>query len=852
MKTVDFHTLTLEESFRELQTAPEGLSTGEALRRRELFGPNELREKQRKGPWSLLWQQFKDFMVLVLLAAALVSALVGDLGDTIVIAVIVVLNAAIGFMQAYRTEKALVALKKMSKVMGTVLRNGQWAILEAGELVPGDILLLEAGNAVPADLRLFEVHGMKIDESALTGESAAVEKQTAPLTGGAKSLGDRSNMAYKGTLVTNGRAKAVVTATGMQTELGRIAELLQGESADTPLKKRMTAFGKRLTYLILLICGIIFLVGFLRGENPMQMLLTAVSLAVAAIPEALPALITVGLAVGAKRMAQNRALIRQLPAVETLGSVSYICTDKTGTLTLNQMQVTRQFFRPDPHWGLDHLPLHLAMALNHDAKRLGEQFRGEPTEAALARAVHEELGEKTYRHLESCFPRVSELPFDSGRKCMTTLHQFGDRILVLSKGAPESISRILERGQEPAKLDQMAAEWAKDGLRVLAFGYRLLDALPTQFDTAALERDLRWAGLVGLIDPPRAQVRQAIEECREAGIRPVMITGDHPATAVAIAREIGILGAGDQVLSGDQLDQLGAAAFAAQVENTSVYARVSPEQKLRIVQALQSRGHFVAMTGDGVNDAPSLKAANIGVAMGINGTDVSKEAAEMVLLDDDFATIVKAVREGRRIYDNIRKFIRYVMTCNSAEIWIILLAPLIGLPLPLLPIHILWINLVTDGLPGLALANEKAELDVMRRPPRPAGENLFAGGLGFHILWVGLLMAGLTLGVQAWALSRQLAHWQTMVFTVLSFLQMAHAMAVRSERTFLFRQGLLSNLPLFLSVLLTLVLQAMVIYVPFLNDVFRTDPLSLRELLLCTLAAAVLFHAVELEKWIRR
>jgi Ca2+-transporting ATPase len=781
-----------------------------------------------------------------------VSAALGDVVDAFVIAAIVLLNAVIGFVQTYRAEKALDALKKMGTAKATVFRDGASTVLDASELVPGDVVQLEAGNAVPADMRLFDAHALKVDESALTGESVPVDKRTEALADSDSPLGDRLNMAYKGTLVANGRARAVVVATGTRTELGKIADLLGTETTDTPLKKRMAAFGRKLTYLILLVSAIVFLAGWLRGEEPVQMLLTAIGLSVAAIPESLPALLTVGLAMGAARMASQKALVRHLPAVETLGSVSFICTDKTGTLTLNEMRAARLHVHRSPYWDLDHLPLHLAMALNHDVELDKGSFRGEPTEAAIVKGVLAEIGEDTYRHLVDCFPRLSELPFDADRRCMTTVHQFGDRILLLGKGAPEAIAALLESGEEAAELDRTARQWAAEGLRVLAFGYRLLDALPGHMVSDELEKEFRWAGLVGLMDPPREKVGPAIGQCRTAGIRPVMITGDHPATACAIAADIGILTGSEQVLSGAQLDRLDKAAFAAQVENTAVYARVSPEQKLRIVRALQAKGHFVAMTGDGVNDAPSLKAADIGVAMGINGTDVSKEAAEMVLLDDDFATIVKAVEEGRRIYDNIRKFVRYILTCNSAEVWIILLAPLVGMPMPLLPIQILWINLVTDGLPGIALANETPEKDLMRRPPRPPRESLFSQGLGFHILWVGLLMAGLTLGIQAWALGTGREHWQTMVFTSLSFLQMAHALAVRSERSFVFQVGFFSNPFLLASVSATLLLQLAVVYVPFLNPLFNTSPLSLIELSVCVAVAAILFHAVECEKWVKR
>jgi Ca2+-transporting ATPase len=461
------------------------------------------------------------------------------------------------------------------------------------------------------------------------------------------------------------------------------------------------------------------------------------------------------------------------------------------------------------------------------------------------------LTPEKYESLSKQYQRVAELPFDSDRKCMTTVHPFGSQKLVITKGATESILQILEKNEDKRAIEKQSVQWASRGLRVLAFAYKIIDELPSALSSLTLENNMQFAGVVGMIDPPREAAKKAISECKKAGIKPVMITGDHPATAKAIAEEIGILENNDFVLTGGELQALSDKAFGAQVEQTSVYARVSPTQKLRIVKALQERGHFVAMTGDGVNDAPSLKAANIGIAMGINGTDVSKEAAHMILLDDNFATIVKAVKEGRRIYDNIRKFVKYIMTCNSAEIWTIFLAPLLGLPIPLLPVHILWINLVTDGLPGLALASEKAERDVMHRLPRPASESLFADGINYHIVWVGLLMAGLTLGTQWWAIYNQNAHWQTMVFTVLSLSQLGHALAIRSAKTFLFQQGIFSNIPLIGAITLTVFLQLGVIYIPFMNHIFKTQPLALNELLICIGVSAVLFHAVEFEKWVK-
>jgi Ca2+-transporting ATPase len=861
----DWYRCGSEQVYRRLGARRSGLSAGEVTQRQAQYGRNELQEAPPRTLAAILVAQFADLMILILLGAAVVSGVIGDVTDTIVIAAIVVLNAAIGCAQEYRAERALAALKAMAAPSATVVRAGRASTVPAAELVPGDVVLLEAGRIVPADLRLVEVAGLRINESALTGESSPIDKTAEVMSVADVAVADRRNIAHKGSVVTYGRAVGLVVATGMRTEFGRIARLIgAAQPLQTPLQRRLAAFGRRLALIILLICALVFGTGLLRGEPALRMLLVALSLAVAAIPEALPAVVSIALALGARKMAAGQALIRRLPAVETLGSVTVICSDKTGTLTGNQMRV-EQFYcdgrRAATPGDSDPWPLLLqAMAISHDASRDGSGAAlGDPTEIALLLAA-EQAGVDA-RAAMTAAPRIAELPFDAGRKCMTTLHRLADGdVLSITKGAAEVIIELCEqerRGGASRPCDRrpprcVADAMAADGLRVLGFAVRRWAALPERIAPHIVEHDLEFVGLVGLIDPPRPEARAAIMTCTSAGIVPIMITGDHPLTARAVARRLGLPADDAAVLTGAQLAALPAEEFARRVRDVRVYARVAPEQKVAIVTALQAAGEIVAMTGDGVNDAPALKQADVGVAMGLQGTDVAKEAAALVLLDDNFASIVRAVRAGRRIYDNLRRFVRYVLTTNSAEIWIIFLAPFLGLPVPLLPVQILWINLVTDGLPGLALAAEPAELDIMQRPPRPPGESLFAGGLGMHAFLVGLLMAGLALGVQAWYWQGGIAAWQTTVFTALCFMQLAHVMAIRSEHTSLLRLGLSSNRPLFAVVVFTAALQLAVVYVPTLNALLKTVPLAPAELAVCVSCAALILLAVEAEKWVRR
>jgi len=866
-----WHQKNIDDTIRELTSNQAGLSDEEARERLKKYGQNVLKETKKKPHFIMFLDQFKEYMIIVLIGAAILSGLIGDLIDTIAIIVIVFLNAIIGFVQEYRAEKAMAALKSMAAPTATVLRSGKHADIPAVEIVPGDIVVLEAGRIVPADIRLLEVAQLKVDESALTGESIPVEKQTKAIQDEITSIGDRKNMTYKGTVVTYGRGTGIVIATGMDTELGAIATMLQAEEeVKTPLQKRLARFGKRLANAILVICAIIFIFGLLRGEPPLLMLLTAISLAVAAIPEALPAVVTISLAIGAKKMVRQNALIRKLPAVETLGSVTYICSDKTGTLTLNQMTVDEIYVDYKTVKGseipqflstTDHLSTFArALALSNDALEDKDgKIIGDPTEIALY-LVAKSSGFKKDLLIQD-YPRIAEIPFDSERKCMTTIHKNPDGGFVsFTKGAVEvvmgkSINMIkngnfteTDNADIISKSEQMSAE----GLRVLAFGFRRWDALPSDTNPEETETGMTFLGFAGLLDPPREEVTEAVKLCKSAGIRPVMITGDHPLTAKNIAKRLGILdNDSESIITGKQLAELSLEAFEENVENVKVYARVAPEQKLKIIKALQDKGQFVAMTGDGVNDAPALKRADIGVAMGITGTDVAKEACHMVLLDDNFATIVRAVKEGRRIFDNIRKFIRYTMTSNAGEIWTIFLAPFLGLPVPLLPIHILWINLVTDGLPGLALAAEPAEKNIMGRPPRHPQENIFTG-MWLQIIWIGLLMGGISIFSQAWAIKSGNANWQTIVFTVLCLSQMGNVLALRSEKESLFSQGLFSNKPLLGAFMLTLLLQMATVYVPFLNPIFKTNPLSFTELLFTLGLSSVVFVAAEFEKWIKR
>jgi Ca2+-transporting ATPase len=849
-----WHTCSVVDVATQVGSDPTaGLSRREAAHRLATQGPNELPEQAGRRLRDMVVEQFRDVMILLLLAAAVVSGIVGEPVDTIAILVIIVLNATIGVVQGYRAEQAIEALRAMATPQARVVRDGVATLVPSADVVVGDLLLLEAGGLVPADLRLTSAERLQVAEAALTGESVPVDKRTDPLADPDAPLGDRSCLAFRGTEVTTGRGAGLVVATGLDTQLGKVAGLLAGvEDVKTPLQKRLAHLSRRLALAVVIISAVVFASGLLRGEDPLEMLLTSVSLAVAAVPEALPAVVTISLALGASAMVRQNALVRRLPAVETLGSVTYICSDKTGTLTQNRMTVDSVWTPDGDVHGLVH-----AIAACNDAEVAGGDEHGDPTEVALVVHARESAigGAGT---LPPSPPRVAEIPFDAERRRMLTVHGVDDpdgaAFVAYAKGAPEALLPHCDldaHGREAT--ERRARDMAGSGLRVLAVAQRDLAQVPD--DLASVEQHMTLLGLVGLLDPPRPEAAAAVAECRTAGIVPVMITGDHPDTAHAIAARVGVAEQhhdGSDVLTGRDLTDLDDAALAQRVLDARVYARVDPAQKIRIVQALQARGQVAAMTGDGVNDAPALRQADIGVAMGRGGTDVARGASAMVLLDDNFATIVSAVREGRRIYDNIRRFVKYTLTSNAGEIWVMFLGPFLGFPLPLLPLQILWINLVTDGLPGLALAREPAEPTVMRRPPRPPDESVFAHGVTWHIGWVGLLIGAVSLGSLGWAYGTGADNWQTVVFTTLVLAQLGHSMAVRSETRPLLGRRFFANPALLGAVVLTIGLQMAVVYLPGLQHIFRTAPLTAAQLAVCFGSALLVPLAVECEKFLVR
>lgn len=893
-----------------LNTSQEtGLEQTEAARRIEQYGRNELEERGGKSPLRILWEQFSSTMVLILIAAAGLSAFLGKPLETTAISAIIVLFALLGFVQEYRAEQAMAALKQLAVPVVRVRRGGGLIELSARELVPGDVVLLEAGSSIPADLRIIESANLRVQEAALTGESEPVEKQTGALPNPDLPLGDRVNMAYMGTFATYGRGAGVVTATGMSTELGRIAELIQSvEQQETPLQKQLDKVGKQLAVLGVIIAAMLLVIGVIRGEPVSDMILTAVSVAVAVVPEGLPAVVTITLALGAQRMLRRRALIRKLPAVETLGAVTTICSDKTGTLTQNRMTVTvidvaghylelagtskppapalTAEVDPAEVWESQPPSVGLVLAggaLCNDASlqpdpQTGRYLPiGDPTEGALLVAARQAGLERGV--LEQWLPRMAELPFDSDRKRMTTVHRLPDDFSTLppvlrslrgmqgthiafTKGAVDGLLEIADciwLGEHAEPLDEhwrariatANEQLAMNGMRVLGIAFKRLDDLPA-LSEQALERGLTIIGLTGMIDPPRPEVKTAIEVCKQAGIRPIMITGDHPLTARYIAYDLGIT-ENNSVKTGVELGRMTPDELEAVIDEVSVYARVTPEDKLRIMEVLQRKNQVVAMTGDGVNDSPALKKADIGVAMGITGTDVSKEAAQMVLLDDNFATIVSAVEEGRAIFDNIRRFVKFSIAGNIGKVLVMLVAPLLGINVALLPLQLLWLNLLTDGVLGIGLGMEPADRLTMRRPPRGKQEAFLTASMKRQIAWSGALIGALALvvGYQYYrAEGADDRTWQTMIFTTLAFAQIGQALATRSTEQPLFALGLGTNPTLLLMVLLTFLLQLAAIYVPFLDEFFQVVPLEIDQLLVAMGIGTVVFAMIEVEKWL--
>lgn len=827
-----FHSETKDAVLEELSSNTEsGLTAGQVSEKLAKHGYNKLREKKKKTNLQRFFDQFKDVMILILIAAAVISFVIACVGhdpmeffEPVLILLIVVLNAVMGMLQESKAEKALDALKNMSAPHARVLRDGEEKIIDASELVPGDIIRLEAGDFIPADARLLHSVSLKSEESALTGESVPSEKEADELIEKEAPLGDRSNMVFSGCSVTYGTATAVVTATGMDTEMGKIANLLEGESeTQTPLQKKLAQLGKYLGIVALAACAIIFIVGLVSGIPVLEIFMTAVSLAVSAIPEGLPAIVTIVLSIGVQRMVKKNALIRRLPAVETLGGASVICSDKTGTLTQNRMTLVKAYL--DGKTTLEDI----STQNSEEVKKLlrygtlccdgsvvfhgtEEQHIGDPTETAIVLAAHkngmpkDDLGKK--------YPRMAELPFDSDRKLMSTVNLIDGKNIVIVKGAFDMMAeRCIAGDIEAAK--RMNEKMSKDALRVLAIGYKEIDAIPETLTSENLENGLTLMGLVGMIDPPRPEAKAAVATCRKAGIKPVMITGDHVVTASAIAKELGIMQLDDRAITGAELDAMADTELDNQVEHISVYARVSPENKIRIVKAWQRKGQVVSMTGDGVNDAPALKAADIGCAMGITGTDVAKGAADMTLTDDNFATIVDAVKEGRGIYANIKKVVGFLLGTNIGEVITVFVAMLLWQKSPLLSMQLLWINLVTDSLPAIALGMEAVEPDIMDRKPKPKNEGIFAHGLGLRVVLQGLMFAILTLiGFKVGEnYTGTLAGGQTMAFMVLSLSQVVQAFNMRSEHS-LFKIGVFSNHKLNWACLVSLLLVALVLFTP--------------------------------------
>lgn len=853
-----------DEVINELNVNPlSGLTSEEAKARLEKYGENKLAAKKGKTLFQLFFAQLQDAMIYILLGAAVISAILGEVSDAIIIALVILINAVVGVIQESKAEKALEALKKLSTPKAIVKRDGELKEIASEEVVPGDIIVLDAGRYVPCDLRLIESANLKVEESALTGESVPVDKDSElKLEAQDTPLGDQKNMAFASTLATYGRGVGIAVGTGMNTEIGKIAKMLEeGGNEQTPLQKKLAELGKVLGFAALGICGVMFLVGLIQGRPLFEMFFTAISLAVAAIPEGLPAIVTIVLAMGVQKMIKENAIVRKLPAVETLGSVNIICSDKTGTLTQNKMTVTK-FYADDAFGELsslnieesDHKLLLEAMILCNDATYSEESKTGDPTEIALLEAgVKFNLFKDT---LEKEHTRINEIPFESDRKLMTTVNKYDNEYYVFTKGATDNLLKICKNAfvagevvplSEDVKEKIMASANAMsdDALRVLGAAYKTISSPHVEIDT--LENDLTFIGLVGMIDPPRLEVKDSIALCKKSGIKTIMITGDHKNTAFAIAKELGITDDPSQAIFGAELDKMSEAELNNRIDSLRVFARVSPEHKVKIVKAFKAKGNIVSMTGDGVNDAPSLKQADIGVAMGITGTDVAKGASDMVLTDDNFSTIVSAIEEGRNIYNNIKKSIIFLLSCNAGEIFSLFFAILLGWATPLKPIHILWVNLITDTLPALALGVDPGDPSVMEEKPRSPKDSLFARGAGANVIFNGLLIGILTLiafvvGARTYSgttglfpifpenISEEaLTHAQTMAFVVLSVSQLVHSLNMRSDKKSIFQVGFFTNKFLIAAILFGIFLQEVVITVPFLASVFKVYDLNMKD-----------------------
>lgn len=863
-----WQTLRKEEVLRQLDTdEKQGLTEKEVKERKEKYGKNKLEEKKKESFIVKFIKQFNDFMIIILIIASIISAVVSkmqgenDYVDSIIIIVIVVFNALMGVIQEAKAEKSIEALKQMTPQLAKTIRSGKTVEINAEELVKGDIIILDAGNFVPADCRILESHNLKIEESSLTGETQGAEKDADVLCSKNAPLGDMKNMAFMASIIVNGHGKAVVTDIGMNTKVGQIANMIiEDEAPQTPLQKKLGEVGKILGLACLAICVIIFVMGLIKHIEPVEMFMTSVGLAVAAIPEGLPAIVTIMLSIGVTKMAKKNSIIRKLPAVETLGSSSVICSDKTGTLTQNKMKVVdvrsqnRKFIIE-----LATLCTDCDVNVENDVTKVS----GEPTEKAI---VEEGINIGSVKNrLENFMPRVNEIPFDSNRKMMTTIHKIGNKYRVITKGAPDvllqkctkQIDTISEmtnqynikiRSLENLKIQSDNRQMAQKALRVIAVAYKDLDVLPSKIDSQSIENNLTFVGLIGMIDPPRKGVKEAVQVCKNSGIKTVMITGDHLETAKAIAKDLGILEQRDLAITGQELDKMTQNQLEKNIKKYSVFARVTPEHKVRIVKAWQRNGAVVAMTGDGVNDSPALKNADIGIAMGKNGTDVAKNAADIILTDDNFVTIVEAVKQGRNIYDNIKKAIHFLIATNIGEIVTIFMGLVLGLKSPLLAIQLLWINLVTDSLPAIALGLEKPEKDIMQRKPVDSKKGIFADGLWNKIIVEGIMIGVLTL--VAFSIGNKyygLEVARTMAFLAIGFLELIHSFNVKNERS-IFEAGLFENKYLVESLVLGIFVQAIVVVVPAFASVFEVVPLNLTQWIITVAISLLPVPIIELQK----